>query len=76
VVNWNAFLAPAGTPAPIIDKLHDAIVKAGDDPAMVERTRKAGAEIATSTPTAASSLLATDLARWTSIAKDKGIKID
>jgi hypothetical protein len=43
---------------------------------MVERTRKAGAEIATSTPTAASALLATDLARWTKIAKDKGIKID
>ena len=29
---WNAILAPAGTPAPIVDRLSDAINKALDDP--------------------------------------------
>ena len=77
IVNlWNAFLAPAGTPAPIIDRLHDAIVEAGNEPAMIASVRQAGAEIATSTPAAASALLAADLARWTRIAKDTGIKIE
>lgn len=76
VVNWNAFFARAGTPPAIISRLNDAIVAAGNDPVMVESTRKLGVEITTSTPTAASTRLAADLARWTRIAKDKGIKID
>jgi tripartite-type tricarboxylate transporter receptor subunit TctC len=76
VNNWNAFLAPAGTPATIIDRLHEAIVEAGSDPGMISSTRNAGAEIATSTPAAANALLAADLARWTRIAKDTGIKIE
>jgi tripartite-type tricarboxylate transporter receptor subunit TctC len=76
VNNWNAFLAPVGTPTAIIDRLHDAIVEAGNEPAMIASVRQAGAEIATSAPAAASALLAADLARWTRIAKDTGIKIE
>ena len=76
VMNWNAFLAPAGTPSAIIDKLHHAIVTAGADPAMIERVRKAGAEVTTSSPGEVTSLLANDLARWSKIAKEKGIKIE
>jgi len=76
VANWNAFYAPAGTAPAIIDKLHDTIVVAGNDPAMVESTRKAGAEITTSTPAVVRARLAADLARWMRIAKDKGIKLE
>jgi tripartite-type tricarboxylate transporter receptor subunit TctC len=76
VNNWNAFLAPVGTPAAIIDRLHDAIVEAGNEPAMIASVRQAGAEIATSAPVAASALVEADLARWTRIAKDTGIKIE
>jgi tripartite-type tricarboxylate transporter receptor subunit TctC len=76
VMNWNAFLAPAGTPSAIIDKLHHAIVTAGADPAMIERVRKAGAEVTTSSPREVTSLLANDLALWSKIAKEKGIKIE
>ena len=76
VNNWNAFLAPAETPAAIVDRLHDAIVEAGNEPALIASVRQAGAEISTSTPAAASALLAADLARWTRIAKNTGIKIE
>jgi tripartite-type tricarboxylate transporter receptor subunit TctC len=76
VNNWNAFLAPVGTSAAVIDRLHDAIVEAGNEPAMIASVRQAGAEIATSAPAAASALLAADLARWTRIAKDTGLKIE
>jgi tripartite-type tricarboxylate transporter receptor subunit TctC len=75
-VNWNAFLAPAGTPVAIVDRLHDAVVTAGNDQGVVEATRKAGAEPLTSTPSAAGSRLAADLSRWTRIAKEKGIKLE
>ena len=76
VTNWNAFFAPVGTPAAIVERLQNAIVEAGNDPAMVEAMRKAGAELATSTPAAVSALLAADLARWSRIAKNAGIKIE
>jgi len=76
VVNWNAFFAPVGTPAAVVERLQNAIVEAGNDPAMVEATRKAGAELATSTPAAVSALLAADLSRWSRIAKSAGIKIE
>jgi len=45
VGNWNAFLAPAGTPAAVIDRLHDAIVEVGNEPGMIASVHKAGAEI-------------------------------
>jgi tripartite-type tricarboxylate transporter receptor subunit TctC len=76
VVNWNVFLAPTGTAPAIVARLHDAIVEAGNDPAVIDATRKAGAEPMTSTPSATSARLAADLARWTRIAKDNGIKIE
>ena len=37
---WNAILAPAGTPKPIVDKLNDAANKALADPQVIERTDK------------------------------------
>jgi tripartite-type tricarboxylate transporter receptor subunit TctC len=76
VVNWNAFFAPAGTSPAITGRLHDAVVEAGNDPAVIDATRKAGAEPMTSTPGAVSARLAADLARWTRIAKDSGIKLE
>jgi tripartite-type tricarboxylate transporter receptor subunit TctC len=76
VNNWNAFLVPAGTPAAIVARLHDAIVEAGNEPALIAAVRQAGAEISISTPAAASALLAADLARLTRIAKETGIKIE
>jgi tripartite-type tricarboxylate transporter receptor subunit TctC len=76
VLNWNAFYAPAGTSPAIVARLHDVVVKAGNDPAVIDATRKAGAEPMTSTPAAVSARLESDLALWTRIAKDNGIKIE
>jgi tripartite-type tricarboxylate transporter receptor subunit TctC len=76
VTNWNAFFAPVGTPTAVVERLQNAIGEAGNDPAMVEAVRKAGAELATSTPAAVSALLSADLSRWSGIAKSAGIKIE
>jgi tripartite-type tricarboxylate transporter receptor subunit TctC len=42
---WNAFFAPKRTPVEIIHKLHDAIVKAVDDPDVRTRIENYGAEL-------------------------------
>jgi tripartite-type tricarboxylate transporter receptor subunit TctC len=39
---WNAILAPAGTPQPIVDRLSEAINKALADPAVFNRLQEAG----------------------------------
>ena len=40
---WFGLFVPKGTPAPVIQKLHDATVAAMDTPAVQERLSQAGA---------------------------------
>ncbi len=46
--SWGGVHAPAGMPGPIVNKLFAAIVKAMNDPTVVERVRAGGAEVVTS----------------------------
>src|SRR5262249_23117069 len=39
---WYGFLAPAKTPAPVLQTLHDAIVAVGADPELKEKIRAQG----------------------------------
>lgn len=43
---WHAFLAPRGTPAPIVAKLHDEIARALADPDIKAKLRNAGILVA------------------------------
>jgi tripartite-type tricarboxylate transporter receptor subunit TctC len=43
--NWFAFFLPKGTPATIVEKLHDATVATMDTPAIQLRMREIGAEL-------------------------------
>ena len=48
--SWMGLLAPAGTPAPIVAKLHDALSRAVQQPAVKARLLDLGAEVVNSTP--------------------------
>ena len=50
VAMWFGLLAPAGTPAPVIAKLNDAVVKASHDPELVKRMTATGTSIRASAP--------------------------
>lgn len=76
-VNWFAIMAPAKTPAPIIEKLHAALVKAATAPDMKEQFDKVGVEAYLHpSPEAFTSFLRQELTRWGKIAKDAGAKSD
>jgi len=45
-----AMFAPAGTPRPIIDRVHAALVKALNDPGVKQNLVRQGAEVVASTP--------------------------
>ena len=74
---WNAILAPADTPQPIVDRLSEAINKALDDPAVFKRLQEAGIDPTPgSTPKQATAFVKAELAKWAPIIKASGAHID
>ena len=73
---WGAAL-PAGTPAPVVARLFNAVVKAMTQPAVIERIRGLGLEIATSeSPAAFAAYIRADVERWRPIVKASGARVD
>jgi tripartite-type tricarboxylate transporter receptor subunit TctC len=74
---WNAILAPADTPQPIVERLNEAINKALDDPAVFKRLQEAGIDPTPgSTPKQAAAFVKAELAKWAPIIKASGAHID
>jgi tripartite-type tricarboxylate transporter receptor subunit TctC len=74
---WNALLAPASTPKPIVDKLNAAINKALADPAVSSALEKAGIDPTPgSTPETTAEFVKAELAKWAPIIKASGAQID
>jgi tripartite-type tricarboxylate transporter receptor subunit TctC len=74
---WNAILAPAGTPQPIIDKLAEAIRKALDDPAVFRRLQEAGVDPTLGRgPKETAAFIAAELAKWAPIIRMSGAVVN
>jgi tripartite-type tricarboxylate transporter receptor subunit TctC len=76
VTNWLGILAPAGTPGAIVTKLNAEIVAILTRADVSEQLHKSGFEPLTSTPEHFASYLESELALWSKVVKDAGIKID
>lgn len=77
VNTWFGFVAPAGTPADVIARLHDAIGKILEQPAMKEKLGAQGFELApVQPPSAFTKLIQDDLQKWPPIIKAAGAKVD
>ena len=74
VTTWNGVLAPAGTPAAIVDRLHQALAEAVKDTAIKEKLASFGADPMTASPQEFAATIRADFARWSSVIKDAGIK--
>jgi tripartite-type tricarboxylate transporter receptor subunit TctC len=61
---WYGLMAPAGTPKPIVDKLHAALVEALNAPDVKQRMVDAGLDIAPSTPAEFGKKVKDDIATW------------
>jgi tripartite-type tricarboxylate transporter receptor subunit TctC len=68
-----AMFAPAGTPRSIIDRVHGALVKALNDPAVKGSLAKQGAEVVAGTPAQHDAFNKAEIARWIKVVKDAGI---
>jgi tripartite-type tricarboxylate transporter receptor subunit TctC len=73
---WNAMLAPAGTPKPIVNRLNETIVRILKTPQAAERYANVGAEIRYNSPEELGALIRTELAKWAKVVKAAGIRVD
>ena len=73
---WWGLLAPAGVPAPVLAKLNGEINAILRDPEMAKRLTAEAAEPAVTTPEAFGKLIAENLAKWSRIAKESGIRAE
>lgn len=73
---WEGFEAPAGTPKPIIDKLHSVIVKVIADPDVRAKLNQLGAApVSSPTPEVFAKYIAQERDKWTSVVKRAGIPL-
>ena len=73
-IQWFGLLAPAGTPAAIVDRLQAETAKILETPAMKARLAIEGAEPIGNTPAEFSALIKAEMAKWSEVAKAAGIK--
>jgi tripartite-type tricarboxylate transporter receptor subunit TctC len=74
---WNAFVAPAGTPAQIVAQLNAAMNKALAEPAVSGRLQEAGIDPTPgSTPDETAAFIKAELAKWGPIIKASGAEVN
>jgi len=73
-IGWNGLLAPAGTPAAIIDKLNAVAVAALKTPDVIAKMKLQGLHAMSSTPAEFASLIAREVDYWGAIIPAIGIQ--
>ena len=76
MVNWFGMLAPARTPAALVQRLNTEITTALRAPEVREKLEAQGSEIVGNTPQEFTQFLVNDIAKWAKLVKAAGIKLD
>jgi tripartite-type tricarboxylate transporter receptor subunit TctC len=71
---WFGIMAPAGTPRPIIQRLHQAVVKSMDTPLLKKQLDAQGLEAVGMEPDRFAAFMKSDLERWREVIKASGVK--
>ncbi len=72
--NWFALMAPVKTPAPIVERLHAAVVEAANSPEIKKRLIDAGiAPMTQPTVKAANDFMVSETDKWGKVAKGAGV---
>lgn len=73
---YYGLLAPAGTPRPVINRLHAELVKIIRSPESLERLASVGALPVANTPAQFAEANRLDVEKWAKVVKEHGIKAD
>ena len=75
-VNWWGIVAPAGTPAPIIERLHKAIQEVQTSADVQKQFSSEGAEIVQMSPSEFAAFIEKEMKKWERVVKEGGIKAE
>ena len=74
---WTGILAPAGTPAAIVNQLNASLTRILETPELKDwLLQNIGGEFTPNTPGQFGAFLATDVARWQKVIRDIGVRLD
>jgi tripartite-type tricarboxylate transporter receptor subunit TctC len=73
---WFGFVAPAGTPAPVLDRLNAEMVKALNDPAVRETLAAQGVTIVADSRADFAKVMAEESQKWKQVVERSGAKAD
>src|SRR6202163_2483262 len=75
--SWQGVLVPTGTPRPIVDRLHAAIVKVLADPEIQERMRKGGViAVSSKSPEDFKTYIDAETVKWTKVIEESGVRAE
>ena len=72
--NSYALFAPAGTPPPILARLHDATVATLSLPDVRDRLREQGAEVVGNSSAELAAYVSAEIPKWAALARQAGVK--
>lgn len=75
-IEWQGLIVPTGTPQAVIRTLYQATTKASQVPEVREKVSALGAEFVNSTPEEFDQFVKRELAVWSKVVREVGIKID
>jgi len=74
--SWFGLLAPAGTPADIVNRIQQEVARSLGTPAMQEKLLAQGAIPSGNTPAEFAKLIDSEHAKWAKVVKASGAKVD
>jgi tripartite-type tricarboxylate transporter receptor subunit TctC len=72
--NWYALFAPAGTPVPILSRVHEATLAALALPEVRERLREQGAEAVGGSTAELAAYVAAEIPKWAALARQADVQ--
>lgn len=76
VRSWYAFMAPAGTPAAVVNRIHDEAIKVLQLADVQRVMSRQGLEVETSTPQELAGRIKAESAMWARVIKEAGIRAE
>ncbi len=73
---WHGIVAPAGTPRPVIDVLHAALVETLKDPAVKHSLDDLGVDVATDSPEQFAAYIHAEIPKWAAVIKTSGAHVE
>jgi tripartite-type tricarboxylate transporter receptor subunit TctC len=74
--NWWGIVAPAGTPAPIVERLRQEVAALLDSPETRKRFELEGADVMRTSQAEFAQLIASETDKWTHVVKQAGIRVE